>query len=51
MTFLNLALLLHRQFAKYLPNAALNSPYNVFLRHLGMNTTSSLHSHLVWLRL
>src|SRR3990170_7248064 len=28
-----------------------NSPYNVFLRHLGMNITWYLHSHFVWLRL
>src|ERR1700745_2421161 len=33
------------------PRCFLNSPYRVFLRHLGMNTTWYLHSHLVWLRL
>src|ERR1051326_2816689 len=33
------------------PRCFLNSPYRVLLRHLGMNTTWYLHSHLVWLRL
>src|SRR6516164_368217 len=33
------------------PRCRRNSPYSTFLRHLGMNTTWYLHSHLVWLRL
>jgi hypothetical protein len=27
-----------------------SSPYNIFLRHFGINTTWYLHSHLLWLR-
>jgi hypothetical protein len=33
------------------PRCCLNCSYSVRLRHLGMNTTWYLHSHLVWLRL
>src|SRR6266853_1696053 len=33
------------------PRCGLSTPYRVFLRHLGMNTTRYLHSHLLWLRL
>src|SRR5207302_9124700 len=33
------------------PQCCRNSPYSVFLRHFGINTTWYLHSHFVWLRL
>src|SRR5436309_14945032 len=33
------------------PKCCRNSPYSVFLRHFGINTTWYLHSHFVWLRL
>src|SRR5271157_1060850 len=33
------------------PKCRRSSPYRIFLRHLGINTTWYLHSHLVWLRL
>src|SRR5436190_16025638 len=38
-------------FRKTSPRCRRNSAYRVFLRHLGMNTTWYLHSHLVWLKL
>src|SRR5829696_3774783 len=33
------------------PRCFFNCPYNVCLRHFGINTTWYLHSHLLWLRL
>src|ERR1700730_17192127 len=51
MTFLDPASFCTASLRNTSPKCGLNWTYRVFLRHLGMNTTWYLHSHLVWLKL
>src|SRR5689334_8074215 len=51
MPFLDPTLFCSANLRNTSPKYRRSSPYNTFLRHLGINTTWYLHSHFVWLRL